>query len=383
MKVLRIIGGLDPAFGGPSESAVNQCIATQAAGVENTLLYPFHPSLSVQNDSALNRLHSAGVVTRSFRISRVAGMHSHRWALSAHLSAWTLRELRRYDLVHVHSAWGAAQIVALQAARCVGRPCVMTPHESLTQFDIENSGLVPPRLKYALRRHYLAKLSLIVFSSSLEARDSMLDGARAKTVVIPHPVTDIVPDEAAFRGEAKDAPVIGFLGRLHPKKNLELLIEAVARVPGMRLVIAGDGPSNYRRALEKLIDDHQIHEQVEWLGFVRAHERDGFLDSVDVLAMPSVYECFGMAAAEAMARGVPPMVSSECGISEIVSRRACGFVIPPELQGWVAALSTIAVGRALDEMRSRSLEAARQELSLGAFGDVLSREYEQLSHRVA
>jgi glycosyltransferase involved in cell wall biosynthesis len=383
MRVLRIVGGLDPGFGGPSESAVNQCIATQAAGVENTFIYPFHPSISAKNDSALTSLHSAGVVTRSFRISRVAGRHSHRWALSAGLSAWTLRELRRYDLVHVHSAWGAAQLVALQAASHTGRPCIMTPHESLTRFDIENSGSVPPKLKYVLRRRYLAKLSLVVFSSSLEMRDSMLEGARARAVVIPHPVTGILPEEAVLHREARETPVIGFLGRLHPKKNVEFLIEAVARVPAIRLVIAGDGPSEYRRALAELVDDRQMREQVEWLGFVRGRDRDRFLDSVDVLAMPSAYECFGMAAAEAMARGVPPMVSSECGIGDIVTRHACGFVVRPELEKWVAALSKLAGDHTLEDLRRRSVEAARRELSMEAFGGALRGEYERLANDLA
>jgi glycosyltransferase involved in cell wall biosynthesis len=234
-----------------------------------------------------------------------------------------------------------------------------------------------------LRRRYMARLSLIVFSSTLEARDSMLDEAKARAVVIPHPVTEIANEQAVLHHEGpKTAPIIGFLGRLHPKKNVELLIRAVARVPSARLVIAGDGPNDYRGRLETLANDHGARDRVEWLGFVRGREKDRFIDSVDVLAMPSEYECFGMAAAEAMAHGVPPAVSPQCGIGEIVSRRECGFVIPLETDEWVAAFSRMANGLSLNHLRKRSLEAARYELSMGTFGSVLCEEYEYLSSRL-
>jgi glycosyltransferase involved in cell wall biosynthesis len=378
MKVLRIVGGLDPASGGTSSATINECIAVQAAGVDNTLLYPFHPSLLTVNDSTLESLHTAGVRTRRFRISRIAGRHSHRWAVSPRLSAWTFRELHHYDLVHIYGAWGVAQLIAVEEANHARVPCVMTPQESLTRFDIATSSSVPPHLKRMLRRRYMARLSLIVFSSLLEARDSMLNGAKAHAVVIPHPVTEIGYTQMASHREAKKTLVIGFLGRLHPKKNVELLIKAVARVPETQLLIAGDGPSDYRCALEKLVDDLDVHERVKWLGFVKGAERDSFLDSIAVLAMPSDYECFGMAAAEAMARGVPPVVSSQCGIGEVISRRACGFVIPCELEEWVTMFSTLAQGLPLDDMRHRSLEAARSELSMDAFGARLRKEYELL-----
>jgi glycosyltransferase involved in cell wall biosynthesis len=384
MKVLRIVGGLDPAFGGPVESAVNQCLAAQMAGVENTLLYPCRPSLSGENHSALERLRVAGVATRSFRISRVAGRQSDRWALSAGLSVWTVRKLKHYDVIHLHGAWGAAQLVALEAAQYLGRPCVMTPHESLTRFDIANSGSVPPQVKRMLHRRYMSKLALIVFSSSLEARDSMLEHARARAVVLPHPVTGIAATGAPTARRPPDgAPVIGFLGRLHPKKNLELLIRAVARVPAVHLVIAGDGPPEYRRALEELVHESEVGERTEWLGFIRGDDRDRFLDSVDVLAMPSIYECFGMSAAEAMARGVPPMLSSQCGIAEIVSRRDCGFVVGPELDDWVDALSSLRRDRALAELSVRSIDAARAELSLESFGPAMRKEYDRIDQEAA
>ena len=199
MRVLRIVGGLDPAFGGPSESAVNQCVAAQQAGVDNTLAYPFHPEVAPASEGTLDTLRSAGVILRGFPFSRIALQQSRRWAVSPRLSAWTLRVLRQYDVIHLHSAWGAAQLVALEAATRLGRPCVMTPHESLTRFDIATSGSVPPQLKRLIRREYMARLSLVVFSSTLEANDSMTGRARARAVVIPHPVNSVLSSPPARR----------------------------------------------------------------------------------------------------------------------------------------------------------------------------------------
>lgn len=378
IKVLRVLGGLDPAFGGPSESAVNQCLAVQAAGAQNTVVYPFHPAISVDNELARRRLDEAGVVTKRFLITRIAGRHSHRWAMSAGASRWMLGTLQNYDVVHVHSAWGVAQLSALSVSRLRSRPCIMSPHESLTDFDIETSTSVPPWAKRTIRRHYMSRVAVIVFSSSAEKRDSMTVRASARAVVIPHPVLGILDRPRAAPRD--DGPlVIGFLGRLHPKKNVDLLIRALVGVSGSKLIVAGDGPADQRERLASVADECEVSDRVEWLGFVSGSARDAFLDSVDVLAMPSDYECFGMAAAEAIARGVPTIVSKNCGIAEVVERNQCGLVVEADVESVVAGMTLLENGMRRDRFAKASLRAARDELSVEVFGSVLYREYEALA----
>jgi len=378
MKVLRVVGGLDPSFGGPSESAVNQCIATQEAGAQNTLVYPFHPAVSERNHVALERLNGAGVATRPFLLTTIARDRSYRWAISPELSRWTLRAVRRYDIIHVHTAWGAAQLVATYVSRWSRRPCVMTPHESLTTFDIAGSGSVPPGTKRRIKRQYMSRLSLIVFASSLERRDSLPFDSFVPSVVIPHPVQNILDRSQRAPRPQNGLTTIGFLGRLHPKKNIDLLLKAVAPIPAVKLVIAGDGDPAYRRVLIQVVADCGLTDRVEWLGFLNPDGRDAFLDSVDILAMPSAYECFGMAAAEAMARGVPTLVSKNCGIAELIRRHGCGDVVDIDLPSWTRAIMNAARSSNYAAMGDASLAAARKELSMEAFGTSMFSAYERL-----
>ena len=375
LRVLRITVGLDPTFGGPSVSVVIQCLATQAAGIAHTLAYPFHPDMSEDNESARLRLSAAGVVIRRFPITRLAGHHSRRWAISGSLSRWLLTAIRGHDIVHVDGAWGAGQLCAVYVSKWANRPCVLSPHESLTEYDIVTSSAVPPWAKRVIRRRYMHRLALIVFSSCLEERDSMIPGAAARTVVLHHPVTDGGAAEARAESERESTLRVGFLGRLHPKKNVDLLLRALARIPDAELVIAGDGPQKHRQYLDAVVEQYRLKSRVRWLGFVSGAGREAFLDSVDVLAMPSAYECFGMAAAEAMARGVPTMVSTNCGIAEIVERNGCGVVVDPSLESWVEAITEFRNGANRAALSEASVETAKLQLSSEAFGKAMHSEY--------
>jgi glycosyltransferase involved in cell wall biosynthesis len=119
--------------------------------------------------------------------------------------------------------------------------------------------------------------------------------------------------------QTDDGPLrIGFLGRLHPKKNLDVLIRAVRRASNdARLLVAGEGPSGYTANLKGLVAELEMEDRIEWLGFTEGSSKWHFIDQIDVLAMPSQYECFGMAAAEAIARGTPIIVSQHTGMAEL------------------------------------------------------------------
>src|SRR6185437_17182583 len=115
--------------------------------------------------------------------------------------------------------------------------------------------------------------------------------------------------------------------RFHPKKNLEILLEAVSQTSNVSLRIAGDGWRDYRAKLRDLANRLGINDRIEWLGFIAKEQSAAFFESIDVLAMPSAYECFGRVAAEAMVHGIPTIVTTTTGVAEIVERGRCGIVI--------------------------------------------------------
>ncbi len=313
-----------------------------------------------------------------FGLPRFTPSIGRHWGLSPSLAMWVGRHASQHDVVHIHQTWGLVQVTALLAAAQVRRPSVVTPHESLTDHDVAQRRSTA---KAALRRLYVARASLIVFASQLEAKDSVPTDHGGRIAVIPHPLAETNSDRAPSNGHATGRPlVVGFLGRLHEKKNLGVLIRAVARAaPDMRLRIAGSGPPEYQQSLAAMAVDVGAEDRVEWLGFVPRSERDAFLDSIDVLAMPSRYECFGMAAAEAMARGVATIVSSSTGIAELASKHDGGRVVAPTEEAFATALGDFDRDRSrVEGFALRGMDVVRAELTMQTYGERMRRQYERV-----
>jgi glycosyltransferase involved in cell wall biosynthesis len=160
------------------------------------------------------------------------------------------------------------------------------------------------------------------------------------------PVT-VIPygiDLEQFRARPKspDGVTIGSLGRLSSEKGLRYLLQAAAEVarehPGLRVLLAGDGPERLR--LERLAA--RLRLSVEFTGEV-PHERvPDVLARLDVFAMPSTYEGFGVAALEAQAMEVPVVASDVYGIPDVVEDGVTGILVPPrDVQALAGALLSL------------------------------------------
>lgn len=385
MKVLRLIGSLDPRHGGPPVSSLNSCIAAQRAGAETTFAFPVDGEPSGPVAEALGKLRAAGVDIVTFPASSALGSRGRSWGLSRPLARWIARNRQRFDLIHCHGAWQMVSVLAARGPSAARPPIMLTPHESLTNFDIAQTrnALTKP-LKSWLRRYFIKRFDLFVVSSRLEARDSLPPsvGQSHRVAVIPHAVEQAT-SAAASTNETTDPGSlhIGYLGRLHRKKNIDLLFNAISRIDHpVSLTIAGAGPEETR--LRKLAFDLGITDQITWLGFIEEPEKADFFRAIDVLALPSDYECFGMAAAEALASGVPVIVSDQTGIAEIVRDKGGGDIIEPNRKDMERVIQALVEEpERLAGLAQHARDAARSALSISAHGDALYREYERLTAR--
>jgi len=382
MKILRLIGGLGPEHGGPPVSSVSACIATQRAGAETTFAFPVEgePIGALANNLA--SLHAEGVETKHFPYSTGWGRRGESWGVSAGLSRWIKQNYRDFDLIHCHGAW---QMVTYLMARRAGSgpPIVLTPHESLTDFDVaQSSSLLTRGLKKWLRRYYQDHIDLFVMSSNLEARDSLPTGQAGsnRVTVIPHPVYDQSKHQPTQTREcaSRKGLRLGYLGRLHSKKNIDLILKALSAVSDdITLSIAGDGPE--LETLQALSDSLGIAHRVSWQGFIDGEQKQIFLNDINVLIMPSDYECFGMAAAEAMIHGTPVITTPNTGIAEVIRAGGGGEIVSAETDTVRAVIEKLANERdKLSELGRQAAENARNSLSFAAYGGAMMRQYETL-----
>jgi glycosyltransferase involved in cell wall biosynthesis len=308
---------------------------------------------------------------------------------SAALARWLLRPgRRRYDIVHADSPWTGACALA-SAIAVVGAPrLVVTPHEVFTPFDLSRGRIGIRMAKRAGVRMYGHAADLIVCSSPLEMQDTQSAGLPTEKLTwIYHPVVDerapVVASEPLEPSEPSDPDRtglrVGYLGRLHHKKNVDMLIEAVGRAGDqVSLLIAGGGEPKLDAALRERAERVLPHRS-SFVGWVADNDKSTFFSRIDVLVMPSMYECFGVAAIEALAASVPVVVSDRVGVADIVRRHHAGLVVAPTIDAITGALR-----RYVDSPESRSNDAHRaraaalEDASFARHGAELMAHYERL-----
>lgn len=198
-----------------------------------------------------------------------------------------------------------------------------------------------------VNRLYYGRIVSTVIANSYATKNTLLISApwlREETIHVIWKGVDVdrykSQQAASLREEfrlAKNDILIGFLGRLDAQKGVQTLLEAmpavIAKSPRARLVFAGEG--NMRRAVERYRDDNQLAHSVFLAGF--RSDVPAFLRAIDFLVMPSNWEGFGYAAAEAMAAGKAVIATHVSSLPELVDDRRTGLLVPPRSPEKLAA----------------------------------------------
>jgi glycosyltransferase involved in cell wall biosynthesis len=305
--------------------------------------------------------------------------------LLAPLAAFALRatvaarlRARRYDVVHAHWVVPNAAMVA-DVVRAHGTPLVVSLHGS-DVFVAER--LAPAR---ALARHALRQAGFVsACSDDLRRRAVALGAPGARTRTVPYGA-DVPPeaapaDVAAARarlGAPPGATLVLALGRLVEKKGFAHLVDATARLPGVHLVIAGDG--DLRDALASRIAASGASARL--VGVLDRDAVAGALQAADVVAVPSVVDAAGNVDGlpnvllEAMAAGRAVVASRVAGIPDVVTDGADGALVPPaDAAALAEALARLAADPA---RRARLGRAARATVEARLGWDRAARAFEE------
>ncbi|WP_386052409.1 glycosyltransferase [Terrabacter terrigena] len=200
---------------------------------------------------------------------------------------------------------------------------------------------------------------------------------RARTIALGTDLAAFSPStQTACAGSSHGVPVVGFAGRLEAAKGADVLLRAVALESDLRCRVAGDGPE--RRRLERLASALGVPDRVEFVGALESDRLPDFYRSLDVLAVPSLttpswVEQFGRVAVEAMACGIPVVVSDSGALPEVVGDAA--LVVA---EGDEAALAK-AIGEVVrDADVARSLREAGLARAAATSWDVVATQHDAL-----
>ena len=254
------------------------------------------------------------------------------WAAPAELDAMVERlRLWQPDVVHFHTPWDP--LMPWQLFRRLTGPRVATFHDTPPR---GMTGTVLRSLYRPMSHYLLARLDGAIAVSTAPLAHLWPGQGGVVPVVLP-PVTDLAPF-MTIEKKVSSPPTILFLGRLEPRKGVQVLLAAASRlasgavalprdVPKPRFVIAGDGDLGdlVRAAQQKLGDD--------WIDIVPAPSQSEQLDllrTATLAVSPALYgESFGIVLAEALASGTPIIAAANAGYCTVLTGHGAGMLVPP------------------------------------------------------
>lgn len=378
MRVLHVIGSVAPREGGPSVAIRGMTAALAALGIDVTVATTNADGprevLPVPTDAPVR---SGGVEWRHF--ARTA---PGTWGLSLPLLAWLDRNVADFDVVEVHGLFVFATIAGCRTAARHRVPYVVRPLGMLDPWSLaQRRWKKVPYIRLIEGRH-LARAAAIHATSESEADGVRALGYGARVRVIPLGVGGV---PRATRASAAGRPVeLLFLSRLHPKKNLPLLLDALhaARAEGaaLRLTVAGGGTDAYRAELERHVAALGLAEAVRFVGQVEGERKAELLAGADAFVLPSSQENFGIAVAEALAAGLPVVVSDQVAISADVVAARAGYVVPVDAAATARALVALARdGAERSAMGARAARLAAEKYSWERTATSLRALYSELT----
>jgi glycosyltransferase involved in cell wall biosynthesis len=398
MKILHVINSVDPRSGGPGHAIRGMAAAQAARGNQVAVLAtgiqvaePWHPQADYLREMLANPVF-AGV---ELVLGRAFGRRRpwDRYAFSPQSAAWLRRRMAdsasRPDVVHIHGVFSHVTTVAAATARRHGIPYVLRPAGSLDGgcLDSGHRRLKDWFVRWFLRRD-LDRAARIHATSELEANNLARLGLVERVCVIPHGVP--VPN-ARGGCDARDAEqfltefpqlkgrrIVLCLGRIDPIKRFPLAVEALGRLreshADLTLVIAGFD-AGHLAEVQTTAARLGLADRVVYAGFLQGERKQAAFAAASAFVLPSSHENFGVAAVEAMAHGVPAVVTPEVASHEYVDRCRGGFTVAGTADAIADGLCRVLSGDG-PHMGRRGRDFVLHHLSWDAVAGRLEEMYE-------
>ncbi len=345
MRLLRCISSLNPVLGGPQEAVRQVCLGLPKLGHSVEVVCLDEPNAPWLRDYPA-KVHALGPTKPTLQAAS-----TEPYGFSIQFVRWMRAHAEKYDAVIVEGVWQFTGLGTWLALR-----------GSATPYFVWTHSMLDPWFK---RDHALKHLKKWLYWLLVEYR--VLRDARA-IIYFGEPERALAQQsfrpwphrtKVAFAGLAIHAPSLGprddgriflehfpqlrdrrrllFMGRLHPKKGCDLLIEAFSKVahvdPSLHLVFAGPDEAGWQQELQQRVMELGLEPRVTWTGMLSGDLKVGALRCAEAFVLPSHTEGFPVAVIEAMACGVPVLTSDKVYIWPEVQKTDGAFIARDDLEG--------------------------------------------------
>lgn len=335
LKILQIVPSISLVYGGPSQMVRGFSQALAAAGA-NVTIATTDSNGDVDEAPLAVPLHQP-VAEDGYTVWYFRCAPFRRYKFSTGLLRWLWHHAHEYDVAHVHALFSPVSSLAATLLRWRGVPYLLRPLGTLDPADLQKKRQLKQLYAAVLERPNLAGAAGIHFTTAQEAAVSERFGTSTEDVVLPLGVVPLPAVEApiAVRDRFQipgDRPILLFMSRLDPKKGLDLLIPALETLHreglDFQLMLCGANPQDrqYEQAIHARIQASPLQTRTTLTGFVSGDLKTALLQAADLFVLPSYYENFGIAVAEAMLAGLPVVISNQVHIWQDIEGSESGWI---------------------------------------------------------
>lgn len=372
MRLLECLYTIDPSNGGPVEGMKRRCLALKALGHDVEVLSLDNPNAPFVK-SWPTQVCALGTGVARFRYEG--------FQYARRLVPWLEENASHFDALIVNGAWGYLSVGIWRGLRGSGVPYFVIPHSQLNPWF---AGAFP--LKHLKKRLFwrmvqwkvLRDAKAVLFTCAQErelARNSFVPYVCKEDVVsLAGTLVPKLDKNSAMQSLVSAYPelagkrIVLFLGRLHPMKGCDLLIQAFANVCGehsdLHLLIAGPGDNAYARRLHKITAKRILSGRITWAGAVTDEMKWAALHACDVFVLSSHCEATPMAVVEALGCGVPALITDQVNIWREIVDAGAGIVGTDNIEGTTKSLRK---WMALPEQEATAMRANAREYFLKYF----------------
>ena len=295
--------------------------------------------------------------------------------------------LKQADVLHLHIPWDSLCIQLGRFARQSGVPCVVSLHGMLDDWCMAQKSFKKRLYLAVAGRRFLEQVQAVHCTAQAEVDQSWKWFRRGRAVIVPlvfdlSEYLDLPGPELARQTFPKGftgQPVVLFIGRLHPVKGIDLLIETAGRLRddglSFKVLIAGTGAPQYEQFLRWLVEQQQLSEWVEFLGFVSGREKVSLFQAADVCVLPSRHENWGFVSLEALACTTPVVTTRDVNIWPELQASGAALIVDPTPQAIAGAVAAVLGDKARQETMQRAgRDWVQQNFAIGR----VVGQYEQL-----
>lgn len=379
LKVLQIVPSISLVYGGPSQMVRGFAHALSAAGAE------VHIATTDSNgdvdEAPLDVPLGKPVKEDNYTVYYFRCSPFRRYKFSVGLLRWLGDHAHDYDVAHIHALFSPVSSLAATVLRSRHVPYLIRPLGTLDPADLQKKRQVKQLYAAVLERPNLAGAAAIHFTSEQEAQVSERFGTQTPGIVLPLGVSPLPQSgvEIDVRDRfsiPRDRPMLLFMSRLDPKKGIDLLLPVLETLQqeglDFHLMMCGANPQDrqYERSVHQRIENSALRSQTTLTGFVSGDLKAALLQAADLFVLPSYYENFGIAVAEAMLAGLPVVISNQVHIWETIQQTESGWICDCDTASLTAPLRDALQSPAERQRRGQNAQRCAQEnYSWGAIAE--------------